>query len=130
MWFYTVCCYRISFFFFFGETYVILSTFIQEHQLKCMLIRKQKISDLMIFFFFFLPILWWIVIVYLKMIIDFLSFLFTFPWQPYGPGHKQITKVWKSIFSTVLVMSEHCPNSKMRLWEGASLYKFSITETC
>ena len=49
-----------------------------------------------------------IVIVYIKMIIDFQSFLFTFPWWPYGPdfssGHKQITKVWKSVYSTVLVM--------------------------
>ena len=64
-------------------------------------LRKQKISDLMMFFFFAD-----FVIGYIKMITDFKRFLFTFPWRPYGPGHKQITKVWKSIiFSTFSVMS-------------------------
>ena len=39
------------------------------------------------------------------MIIDFKNILLAFPWRPHGPGHKQITEVWKSIFSIVLVMS-------------------------
>ena len=39
------------------------------------------------------------------MIIDFKNFLFTFSWKTHSPGHKHIIKVWKSIFSTVLVMS-------------------------
>ena len=53
----------------------------------------------------FLPSFDHFVIVYIKMIIDFKNFLHAFPWRPHDPGHKQITKVWKSIFSTVLVMS-------------------------
>ena len=43
------------------------------------------------------------VIVYIKMIIDFKNFLFAFPWRNMVEGTKQITKVWRSIFSTVLV---------------------------
>ena len=46
------------------------------------------------------------------MIINFKNFLFAFPWRPHGPGHKLITKVWKSIFPLFCwwVLS------KMRLW--------------
>ena len=97
---------------------------IYKHPLfLCVCWLKKTKSDLMMFLFcfvlfcFFLPILWGIVIVVNIKIIYFLSFLFTFPWRPYGPGPKQITKVRKRIFSTVLVMSDaqtlkidHCVN--------------------
>ena len=59
------------------------------------------------------------------MIIDFLSFLFTFPWRPYGPGHKQANHkgVEKYIF--------HCFGddwvlSKMRFWKINQIF-VSIT---
>ena len=54
------------------------------------------------------------VIVYIKMIIDFKNFLFTLKslmtiWSRTQPGHKQITKVWKSIFLPFLMINECCP---------------------
>ena len=45
------------------------------------------------------------VIVYIKLIIDFKNFVFTFPFKIHSQGHTHIIKVWKSIFFTVLVMS-------------------------
>ena len=34
------------------------------------------------------------VIVYINMIVNFKNLLFTFPWKPYCPGHKQVWNVW------------------------------------
>ena len=44
------------------------------------------------------------VIVYIKMIIDFNSFLFTFSLKTHSPGHKHIIKY--GIIITVLVVSD------------------------
>ena len=69
--------------------------------------RKQKISDLMMFFYRFSQILTFCDCLHKNdhLFWELLYFLFTLTWRPCGPGHKQITKVWKSIFSTFLVMS-------------------------
>ena len=73
-----------------------------EHPLKCLLIEENRKYVISLIWWFFLSNFDHFVIVYIKMIIDFKTFLLAFPWRPHGPEHKQITKVWKSIFSTVL----------------------------